>query len=67
MSKQDKGRLLTPSKASEIYGIKIGKFYQWIRNRRFEFIKPEKEILFWESDLLKFLDENTVPRDGGEN
>jgi len=67
MYNKNRGRLLTPSIASKIFGIKKTKFYQWVRNKRFRFIKPEKEILFWESDLLKFLDENTVPRDGGEN
>jgi len=60
MGKRDRGRLLTPSKASEIYGIKIGKFYQWVRNKKFPYIKPEKEILFWESDFLEFLNLNTV-------
>ena len=63
--KQEK--LLTPKSASEKYGIDRGKIYYWIKNRRFKFIKPEKEILFWENDLLKFLDDNTVVRDDGEN
>jgi len=65
MHKLKKGKLLTPSIASEIYGLKKGKFYQWVRQKKFPYIKPEKEILFWEDDLLKFLDENTVPRDVG--
>ena len=57
-------RLLTPTTAAIEYGIKRTKFYNWIRNKRFNYIKPDKEVLFWEEDLLKFLDENTVPRDG---
>ena len=67
MHKLVKGRLLTPSHASEIYGIKRSKFYQWIRQKKFSYIKPQKELMFWENDLLKFLDENTVVRDDGEN
>ncbi len=60
-------RLLTPTLVAELYGIDRMKVYNWIRNKRFPYIKPEKELLFWESDFLQFLDENTVPRDGGEN
>lgn len=56
----NKGKLLTPKKANEIYGIETGKIYNWIRNKRFNFIKPDKELLFWESDFLKFLNEFTV-------
>ena len=66
MDNNDRGRLLTPSIASKIFGIKKTKFYQWIRNKRFRYIKPEKEILFWEKDLLKFLDQNTITPDDGE-
>ena len=60
MSKLDKGRLLTPTTASEIYGLKKGKFYQWVRQKKFPYIKPEKEILFWESDFLNFLNSYTI-------
>jgi len=67
MSKHDKGMLLTPSKASEIYGIKKGKFYQWIRQKRFNYIKPEKELLFWESDFLEFIDANTIEQEKGND
>jgi len=53
-------QLLTPKKAAEKYGIDKGKIYSWIRQKRFTFIKPEKEILFWEEDFLSFLEANTV-------
>jgi len=65
MSKRS-GQLLTPKKAAEKFGIDRGKIYNWIRNKRFSYIKPEKELLFWEHDLLQFLDENTIARDNGE-
>ena len=58
MSKRNK--LLTPKKAHEELGIPTGKIYNWIRNKRFKYYKPEKEILFWESDLLNWLEENAV-------
>ena len=67
MSKNEKGMLLTPSKASEIYGIKIGKFYQWIRQKRLAYIKPEKELLFWEADFLEFIEANTVEQEKGND
>jgi len=61
---KNRGKLLTPKKAKEIYGIEPSKIYNWIRNRKFRFIKPEKEILFWEKDLLDFLDKHISPVDG---
>jgi len=60
---KNKGKLLTPKKAKEIYGIEPSKIYNWVRFRRFTFIKPDKEILFWEKDLLDFLDRNTSTAD----
>jgi len=65
MTPNNKGKLLTPKKAKEIYGIEPTKIYNWVRNRRFRFIKPEKEILFWEQDLIDFLDRHTSPDEGG--
>lgn len=59
MTLTNRGKLLTPKKAKEIYGIETTKIYNWVRNRRFTFIKPDKEILFWEKDLLDFLERNT--------
>lgn len=53
-------KLLTPKKAAEKYGIDKGKLYSWIRQKRFNYIKPEKEILFWEHDFLKFLELHTI-------
>ena len=61
MSKKNK--LLTPKKAHEEFGIPTGKIYNWIRNKRFKYYKPEKEILFWESDLLNWLKESAVVGD----
>ena len=55
------GKLLTPTKAAEIYGLDRNKIYWWIRKKRFDFIKPDKEILFWEKDLLDFLEGYKVP------
>lgn len=54
-------KLLTPKKAAEKYGLDKGKIYSWIRQKRFAYIKPEKEILFWEEDFLSFLQANTIP------
>ena len=65
MSKRNK--LLTPKKAHEDFGIPIGKIYNWIRNKRFKYYKPEKEILFWESDLLEWLEENAVIKEQYED
>ncbi|MCH7519850.1 MAG: helix-turn-helix domain-containing protein [Candidatus Dadabacteria bacterium] len=62
-----KGRLLSPTKAAEELGLNRSVIYYWLRNKRFPFIKLQKMVLFWESDLIQFLDENTVSRDGGEN
>lgn len=67
MHNRDRGRLLTASKAAIDYGIKTSSFYHWYRYKKFKIIKLDKKVLFWESDFLQFLDENTVPRDGGEN
>lgn len=53
--------LLTPKKAAEKYGLERGKIYSWIKQKRFAYIKPEKEILFWEEDFINFLQRNTVP------
>lgn len=59
-SRNEKKVLLTPKKASEKYGVAKTKIYSWIRDRRFNFIKPEKEVLFWEHDFLAFLDSHLV-------
>ena len=61
MSKKNK--LLTPKKAHEELGIPTGKIYNWIRNKRFKFYKPSKEILFWESDLLNWLEKSAIVDD----
>ena len=53
-------RLLTPKGAEQALGIPRGKIYAWIRNKKFKFYKPEKEILFLKSDLLNWLEENAV-------
>ena len=62
----DRGELLTPKKVREKYGIAPTKVYHWIREKRFAFIKPGKEILFWEKDLLDFLEQHEVPAWDGE-
>ncbi|HEX3035066.1 MAG TPA: helix-turn-helix domain-containing protein [Thermodesulfobacteriota bacterium] len=61
---QNKNRLLTPKKAKELYGIEPGKVYNWVRHRKFKFMKPDKEILFWEKDLLDFLSKYEIPANG---
>lgn len=60
MALNNRGKLLTPKKAKELYGVDTGKIYNWIRHKRFNFIKPDKELLFWESDFLRFLDQFKV-------
>ena len=57
-----KGRdkLLTPKSAEQELGISTSKIYWWVKNKRFKFYKPSKEILFWRSDLLEWLEENAV-------
>lgn len=60
MTQNNKGRLLTPKTAKEIYGIDPGKIYHWKRERRFRFMKPGKDLLFWEQDLLDFLSQNEI-------
>jgi len=61
MGLKNRGKLLTPSSAAERLGIPRAKIYQWVRSRRFQFIKPGRELLFWEQDFISFLDSNTVP------
>lgn len=61
MSEFDRGKLLTPQAASDLYGVSRGKIYAWVRGRRFSFIKPSREVLFWERDFLAFLEEHRVP------
>lgn len=57
-------RLLTPTKAAEEYGINRTKFYNWIRNKKFPYIKPDKEVLFWQQDFEEFLKRHTVASGG---
>lgn len=59
--------LLTPTTAAKKFGLPRGKIYNWIRNRRFEFIKPDKEVLFWERDFIEFLNSNIVPATSEED
>jgi len=58
--KRGDDRLLTPKLAEKELGIPTNKIYNWIRNKRFKFYKPAKEVLFWRSDLLNWLEENAV-------
>jgi len=58
-------KLLTPKGAEQALGIPRGKIYAWIRNKRFKFLKPSKEILFWRSDLLNWLEESAIVDDEG--
>ncbi len=53
-------KLLTPKGAQKELGISTSKIYYWIRNKKFKFYKPSKEILFWKSDLLEWLETNAV-------
>jgi len=59
--------LLTPKKAAEKYGLDKGKIYSWIRQKRFTYIKPEKEILFWEEDFLDFLNSYTIEKEKADD
>lgn len=56
-----RGRLLTPAQAARVYGLERHVLYYWLRNRRFSFIRADKKILFWETDLVEFLDRNAIP------
>lgn len=67
MAGPDRGKLLSPSTAADHYGISRRKIYNWVRARRFRFIKPEREILFWESDFEAFLDSHTIPAKGEDD
>ena len=53
-------RLLTPTLLAELYGIDRMKVYNWIRNKRFPYIKPNKELLIWQDDFEHFLKRNTI-------
>ena len=57
-----KGKLFTVQKAHQIYGVEPSLIYYWIRYRKFDFFKPEKKILFWESDFLDFLEKHKVKK-----
>lgn len=57
----DRGRLLTPAKAAETYGLERSQIYWWVRNRRFAIVKLERSVLFWEKDFVAFLDQNAIP------
>ena len=59
-NKKSRNRLLTPRQAEIELGIPRVKIYAWIRNRKFKFYKPKKEILFWKSDLLNWLEGHSV-------
>lgn len=59
--KENRGKLLTPSKAAELYGLERSQIYWWVRQRRFPVIKLEKSVLFWESEFLQFVEQNTIP------
>ena len=56
----DKGKLLTVRKLSEIYGINPQTTYYYLRNRYFPFFKVNKTILFWEKDFLDFLAKHMI-------
>ncbi len=59
-SNMNQNRLLTVKSACEIYGIEGSILYHWIRYKKFPYYKPNKKILFRQSDFEKFLDDNRV-------
>jgi len=60
LNKTDRDKLLTVRTAHEEIGIKPSKTYYYIRKRFFKHYKRGKEVLFWKSDLLNFLEKHKV-------
>lgn len=55
-----KGKLISPKKAAEKYGLDRTMIYYWLRYKRVDFVKLEKTILIWEESLVQFLEAHTV-------
>lgn len=55
-------KLLTVQKACKTYGLDPSLIYHWIRYKKFDHHKCGKKILFWESDLLEYLEINKVSK-----
>jgi len=59
---QNNEKLLTVQNASKIYGLDPALFYHWIRYKKFEYFKIGKKVLFFEADLLGFLERHKVKK-----
>ncbi len=60
MPQNARGKLLTVSKACELYGLSPLLIYHWIRYKKFDYFKVGRKVLFWEADLLDFLEQHKV-------
>ncbi|MGE5443308.1 MAG: helix-turn-helix domain-containing protein [Ignavibacteriales bacterium] len=56
------GRLLTVGQACQIYGLAPTLIYHWLRYKKFDRHKVGKKVLFWEADLLNFLEQHKVKK-----
>lgn len=61
-AKQLHGRLLTVKLTQEFYGLPAGLLYWWIRNKKFDFFKIGKSVVFWEFDFLEFLRRHKISK-----
>ncbi|MCL4246085.1 MAG: helix-turn-helix domain-containing protein [Candidatus Dadabacteria bacterium] len=56
-----RGKLLTPSQITEIYGIPRSHLYSWFKRRCISHVKPSKKSVFvYENDLREFLAKREV-------
>jgi len=54
------GKYLSPKKIEQIYGIEAKTIYWWVRDRKVPYTKIGKSILIPQTELERFLDNNTV-------
>lgn len=59
-------RLTTVKSFCKKHDINNTLLYHWVRERAFPFFKVGKKIIFYENDLLDFLEKNRVEKDIGE-
>ena len=51
---------LSPSDIKKKYGIRTSTVYWWVRNNKITFAKIGKNVLIPETELLRFLESNTI-------
>jgi len=57
---EDRNKLLTVKTACQRYGLHTNIIYYWIRCKKFNYIKIDKKVLFWESDFIKFIEAHKI-------